>query len=350
MGFDDRPYNREGFGGGFSRPPGVLGWLLAGDVPLFTAFGIRVRAHASLVIYAALVLLLGLPGTGWTVQDRVINVTVLFAVVLLHEFGHCFAARYMGGEADDILMHPLGGLALTRPPHAPWPTFVTVAGGPLVNVALMLVSGAVLYGLAGRVPPLPFWSDAFGARTMTEAWVFWFYQINYFLLAFNLLPIYPLDGGQMVQCALWPKLGYHRSMYFSTTVGMAAALVGGLFALFSGRVGLAILAAFGFYTCYQLRKQLAADAPEPWAQSLDPAYAGPSRAERRASERARRQAERDRAEEQREQVEVDAILAKVSREGMASLTRGEQQALRDATERQRARDARREAKFKKMGM
>src|SRR3954471_8781383 len=81
MGWEDRPYYREGRGAG-NNP---LLWLLYGSVHLFTAFGIRVRAHASLIIVCVLILLLGL-GFGNTIADRVQQVTGLFAVVLLHEF------------------------------------------------------------------------------------------------------------------------------------------------------------------------------------------------------------------------------------------------------------------------
>src|SRR5207248_1746333 len=100
MGYQDRPYYRDR-----SYEGGLGAWLLSGRVPLFTAFGIRVQAHSSMIIYSLAVLLFGL-GRGFYWQDRVENVTVLFAIVLLHEFGHCFAARWVGGEADEILMTP----------------------------------------------------------------------------------------------------------------------------------------------------------------------------------------------------------------------------------------------------
>src|SRR3954451_16023730 len=82
MGWEDRPYYREGRGAG-NNP---LLWLLYGSVHLFTAFGIRVRAHASLVVVCALILLLGAGfGFGDSMSGRVQMVTALFAVVLLHE-------------------------------------------------------------------------------------------------------------------------------------------------------------------------------------------------------------------------------------------------------------------------
>src|SRR2546421_12828610 len=134
MAWQDRPYYRES--GNTSGSP--LWWLLTGSAPLGTWFGIRVRAHSSLVIFIAIGLFVGLPGTTGF-KDNVASMAVLFALVLLHEFGHCFAARWVGGEADEILMHPLGGLALAQPPRRPLPTFLTIAGGPAVNLAICVL-------------------------------------------------------------------------------------------------------------------------------------------------------------------------------------------------------------------
>src|SRR4051794_14999246 len=107
MGFEDRPYYRDSTGS--SGNP--MMWLLTGSVPLFTVIGIRVRLHASLLVFIVLVLLFGL-GEGSNVAARVQSMAVLFVIILLHEFGHCFAARSTGGSAEEILMTPLGGLAM----------------------------------------------------------------------------------------------------------------------------------------------------------------------------------------------------------------------------------------------
>src|SRR4051812_26749110 len=139
MGFEDRPYYRDKSGSA-GNP---LLWLVSGSVPLFTVFGIRVRAHAILILYLAFQIFF--PGrTTIPMEERAIGAGILFGVVLLHEFGHCFAARWVGGEADDILMHPLGGLAFAHAPRRPLPTFLTVAGGPAVNVLLCAVCAAIL--------------------------------------------------------------------------------------------------------------------------------------------------------------------------------------------------------------
>ena len=70
---------------------------------------------------------MGHSSLGW--QVRAETMSIYFVIILLHEFGHCFAGRWVGGEADEILMTPLGGLAFARPPKRPLPTFITVAAG-----------------------------------------------------------------------------------------------------------------------------------------------------------------------------------------------------------------------------
>ena len=319
-----------------------LMWLLTGVVPLFTAFGIRVQAHASLILTIVLVLVFGL-GQGSTWQDRVGSMSILFCIVLLHEFGHCFAARRVGGEADEIIMHPLGGLAMARSPHRPLPTFITVAGGPAVNVVICLLCGVILFLLIGWVPwnPARFKPVVTFSGWLDVAWYTgWVYQVSYWLLMFNLLPIYPLDGGQMLQAILWPKFGYYKSMNFSCITGMAGAVVGGMIALATGNLGLAILAIFGFTTCLNLRRQLLAAGPyafqddHSFASSLTYSEPKVKKPSRWAQRRARKAAEAER----NEQAAIDAILAKVSAQGMQSLTNREKKILQNATERQRQAD------------
>lgn len=339
MAYQDRPYYRDG--AGTSGNP--LMWLLTGSVPLFRVFGINVRAHASLVITIVLVLVFGW-GPGFTVLDRVQSSTVLFLIVLLHEFGHCFAARWVGGEADEILMHPLGGLALTRPPHRPLPQFITVAGGPLVNVAICLVCGLLLWSLFGWLPWNPFRFQpvrfAGGSGWVTLwSYAYWIYRISWMLLVFNLMPIFPLDGGQMLQAMLWPKFGYYRSMNFACITGMVGAVLGGMIALATGNLMLFVLAVMGFFTCFSLRQQLKAAGPYAFETNIysaayEPVMPRLKKPSRWATRRAAREAEAERAEQQK----IDAILAKVHANGMNSLSWGEKRALRKATERQRQRE------------
>jgi stage IV sporulation protein FB len=335
MAFQDRPYYREG-GGSTGNP---LLWLVSGSVPLFNVFGIYVRAHASLIVTIALVLLFGL-GQGFTWQDRVQSMAILFLIVLLHEFGHCFTARWVGGEADEILMHPLGGLALTRPPHRPLPMFLTVAGGPAVNVLICLIAGTLLWALFGWLPWNPFRFHAIGGfESWLNVWryAFWIYQVSLMLLAFNLLPIFPLDGGQMLQAVLWPKFGYYRSMNFACITGMIGAVLGGMVALANSNLMLAIIAMMGFMTCLNMRRQLLAAGPYAFSEQDDfsAAYEAQTVRRRKPSRWAVRRVNKAARAERIEQQKIDVILAKVSAHGMNSLTWWEKRTLRKATERQR---------------
>ena len=348
MGWQDRSYYRDS-GRGEGSP---LMWLLNGSVHIFTVFGIRVRLHASLIVWIALILLFGL-GQGFTWQDRLVSSFMLFTIVLLHEFGHCFAARYVGGDADEVLLTPLGGLAMTMAPRRWKAQLITVVGGPAVNVLICAATGAVLWYFFGFIPWNPSiprlnvdWHHFnFAAFNLWGRWVYWTFWTSWFLLIFNLLPIFPLDGGQILQALLWPKFGYYRSMNFACVTGMIGA--GFLFAwgLVGGSLLLLLIAVFGFITCLNIRRQLQAEGP--WAfQEEDGAdftaslYAKDLDTPKRKhlSKRVLRRAQKREAAEAAEQAHVDAILAKVSAHGMHSLTWFERRALKRATERQRKRD------------
>lgn len=340
MGYSDRSYSRDPNGGW-----NPLMWLLTGSVPLFTVAGIHVRAHASLIVLAVLVVLFGL-GPGFTAQDRVLFITTLFTVILLHEFGHCFGARIMGGSANEILMTPLGGLAYAMSPRRPLATFVTVAAGPLVNVVLMLIAASAMYALGGKPSWNP-WGFATGpavAEWSNAYWyIAWFFQLNYLLLLFNLLPIFPLDGGQLLQSILWKPMGYYKSMMFALNVGLVGSVAMAMFALAGGGVLLFFIAVSCFFTCYPFRQQLKAAGPYAFAEQEEdysaslawrPESESPSSAREDARALRKQQAA---AAAQAEQAKIDAILQKVSEKGMHSLNFFEKRTLKQATERQRQR-------------
>jgi len=329
-------------------------WLLTGSVPLFTAFGIRVRAHAMLLVAMVLILLFGW-GAPIPFLDRVISSAALFGIVLLHEFGHCFACRYVRGTADEIIMHPLGGVALAQPPRHPWPTFVTVAGGPLVNVLICAVTATILWIFFRGFPLNPLNPgfpnlnpDDVHAFVTWGRWIWWIHATSWMLLVFNLLPIYPLDGGQIAQTLFWPKFGYYRSMMFSCVVGMIASGLVAIFSLWTLSFGMLILAGLGFYCCYSMRQHLLAEGPWGFQEEDGVDYSASlfnnssttetTHKHKKLNKRMIRKAQKREEEELAEQERVDHILAKVSAQGMHSLTWWEKRSLRKATDRQRRRD------------
>ncbi|MGA3066749.1 MAG: site-2 protease family protein [Tepidisphaeraceae bacterium] len=337
MGWEDRPYYRDR-GRSVMSP---LRWLLSGSVPLFTFMGIRVRAHASLLLTIGLTILIT-AGSNYPLASRAVSMAALFAVVVLHEFGHCFMARWLGGHADDILLWPLGGLAAADPPHRPLPVFLTVAAGPAVNALICVICAIAIRALSltwvHLNPMYPYPPSNFYVHNLVF-YLWWFYEVSYFMLLFNLLPIFPLDGGQMLQAILWPIVGHARSMVIAVTTGLFGSGAMALFGLISLNINFIILGGCLFYICYQQRLALRESAGDDWSDGSEFSESlfgrkepgKPRRGNRRAIKRARKIARQEAAERHK----IDAILAKVSANGMHSLNWFERRALRKATERQR---------------
>jgi Zn-dependent protease len=213
-----------------------------GGFRLFRLAGIDVFLHWSWFVVA----LYEIQGRTRQYGSLVWNVAEylgLFLIVTLHEFGHSLACRQVGGEADHIVLWPLGGVAYVRPPQRPGATLWSLAAGPLVNVALipvLLGLGLLNYavGLATAVPD--------GALLIHALW-----YINVFLLAFNLLPIYPLDGGQILRSLLWFGLGRANSLTVATVIGFLGVLGLVGFAFLAGSAWMGILAAFIAMNCWR---------------------------------------------------------------------------------------------------
>jgi Zn-dependent protease len=339
MPLDDRPYYRDP---GYST--NRFAAIFSGSLPLYTAFGIRVRAHAALILFVICEVLLNWQ-TGYDLPSKLASMGLLFGIVLLHEYGHCLAARRVGGSASEILLTPFGGLAFPDVPDHPSPRFWTSAAGPLVNVLICLVTGVAVYLLTGsRITLNPFQSYVVPAGITWHSaafYLWWTFRISYVLLLFNILPIYPLDGGQMFHHILWNFIGYRRSLNIACIVGMAGAMILGIVGLVDHfNFLLVCLAAFIFQSCVQRRMILRESGPiEPW-QTDEMDYSASLRAEtssreRKTSIKTRNTARKRARQAVMERRHIDMILAKVSAKGMNSLTWRERRALRKATEKLR---------------
>ncbi len=180
---------------------------------------------------------------------NVIECLALFSVVLAHEFGHALACRQVGGRASDIILWPLGGVAYISPPPRPGAVLWSIAAGPLVNVALLPIFGtfwfcSYLLGLPDSVPDV-------------HTFIFTLFAVDIALLIFNLLPFYPLDGGQILQCLLWYIFGRANSLMISSVFGVIGILVFGLFAIFLLFIGssdsaawFGVIGAFMAFNCW----------------------------------------------------------------------------------------------------
>lgn len=162
----------------------------------------------------------------------------LFGIVLLHEFGHAFACRSTGGRADRIVLWPLGGLAFVDPPLRPSAVLWSIAAGPLVNVVLFPIL-QLLVLVTGQHGFIVLSADAH--RAVVDLWL-----LNILLLLFNLLPFYPLDGGQIVRALLWFKLGPVRSLMIAGALGIGGAVCLAIWAVVRGSIWTGLLAFFLF--------------------------------------------------------------------------------------------------------
>jgi Zn-dependent protease len=203
----------------------------SGSIRLFRAAGIDVYLHWSWFAVAWLQISLSrdpkneYTWAGW----KVIEYLTLFGIVLLHEFGHALACRQVGGLAERIVLWPLGGIAYVQPPPRPGAVLWSIAAGPLVNLALVPVTLGLLF--AGRA-----WGGWETAHPDLDVFLRMVCLMNASLLVFNLLPVYPLDGGQVLQALLWYVLGRWQSLQVVSIVG---GLLGGLF-FFAGLLLVAV--------------------------------------------------------------------------------------------------------------
>ena len=223
-------------------PVGTPPYTLAMPAPrspgafhLFRLFGVNVYLHWTwfVLVYLAVRFHGRYSSTVWDVLELV----AVFGIILLHEFGHALACRSVGGKADRIVLWPLGGVAFVQPPSRPGAMLWSIAAGPLVNVLIAPLLYVPLRGadlgalLAGEG----------GDMSQFMAIVF---VVNIVILCFNLLPIYPLDGGQIVQSILWFFLGRATSLRIVAIMGVVAAAVGVVVAASYREYWLVVVALF----------------------------------------------------------------------------------------------------------
>lgn len=212
-----------------------------GSIHLFRFSGIDVFLHWSWFLVAAYEIQTR-KGDYSSITWNVLEYLALFLIVLTHEFGHALACRQVGGRADRIVLWPLGGVAYVDPPPRPGATLWSIAAGPLVNVVLIpllwiAVTASQSAGLGTTSP------DIFRLLLAVQ-WM------NSRLLIFNILPIYPLDGGQILRSLLWFVMGSARSLMVATILGFigVAGFIG--LALWQREPLLGAIAVFMLINCW----------------------------------------------------------------------------------------------------
>lgn len=334
--------------------------FLAGSFKVGRLFDIDIRVHILFVVWAAFRLFQDPTLMGLTF------LLMIYGIVLAHEYGHCFGARSVGGEAHVILLWPLGGIAYPRSPMRPWNQFVSVAAGPAVNVLFCILSAIAMFILGGGVGVhfawgfLPFVVPQPTMEISLQTYrvllyIALFYQLNLVIFAFNMLPVFPMDGGQILRAVLWPWLGLQRATVLACQIGIGGAVVFGVMAVRNNEMFMMFLALFIGYGCVkQLQYARYGMLVEDDRFSYDNMNYGRrenfwQRAWKRRPKLPKRDLPSDnpnpgawqaRQEERaKEEAELDRILRKVKDEGLHSLSYIEQQKLKNAT-RQRQQEER----------
>jgi Zn-dependent protease len=212
-----------------------------GSFRLFRLWGVNVYLHWTWLLVAVFAVQLRrdvYSSPIWPIAEYL----TLFAIVLMHEFGHALACRSVGGVAERIVLWPLGGVAFVNPPPRPGPLLWSIVAGPLVNVLLVPVT-------------IILWIATQSTSGDLRQYVQMIALINGVLLVFNLLPIYPLDGGQILRSLLWFIIGRARSLLVAAIIGLVGAAAILVLALFIGDWWLTILAAFGALQSWRGLKQ-----------------------------------------------------------------------------------------------
>jgi Zn-dependent protease/predicted RNA-binding Zn-ribbon protein involved in translation (DUF1610 family) len=213
-----------------------------GSIHLFRLAGVDLYLHWSWFLVAAYEIQRGNSGYS-SILWGILEYLSLFLIVLMHEFGHAMACRQVGGTANQILLWPFGGVAYVKPPQRPGAMLWSIAAGPLVNVVLLPVLYVALH-----------LSDTLGwAYTMPNAYlfvhhVFWYIDVG--LLIFNLLPIYPLDGGQILRSLLWFVMGRGRSLIVTTILGFIGIIGMIALAVFSRSIWTGAICVFLLLNCW----------------------------------------------------------------------------------------------------
>ena len=213
-----------------------MGW----SIKLFSVSGTAVRIHLTFFLLLAFYAVAGWRlGGAPAAVDLVAFIVLLFVCVVLHEFGHVFAARAYGIRTSDVTLLPIGGVAsLERMPEKPAQEIVVALAGPAVNLVIA-VALAVGLGAGFGLTEMAQFDDARASLVGRIA------AANVALFLFNLIPAFPMDGGRVLRALLAIRLGYTRATRVAATIGQGLAFVFAVLGLLGNPI-LILIAVFIF--------------------------------------------------------------------------------------------------------
>ena len=212
--------------------------MLGLSINLFRIRGIQLSLHASFLLLVAYYANEGYHEGGYLVMGwSVVMLLAFFTCVVLHELGHSFTARHFGVNVRRILLMPIGGMAeFDSIPRQPSRELLITLAGPAVNFVIAgLLWLAVDYPAAWDPGAYPTSLSELGCTLL--AW-------NLVMGAFNLIPVFPMDGGRILRALLAIKLPYLRATYWAAVIGRVLAVIGVVVALYFHAYLLAVLFTF----------------------------------------------------------------------------------------------------------
>jgi Zn-dependent protease len=213
---------------------------MKGSWRLGSIAGIRLQMHWTFLILIAWVVVehAAAGANAGAVLAGVGLVLAVFGCVVLHELGHALTARRFGIATRDITLLPIGGVArLERMPSQPGQELLVAVAGPVVSVAIAGLLYAILTATGGMRPVTEL-TQVGGSFLPQLLWV------NLFIVAFNLLPAFPMDGGRMLRALLAFRLPYARATRIAAAAGQLMAVLFGFLGLMGMNPFLLFIALF----------------------------------------------------------------------------------------------------------
>lgn len=187
------------------------------SIPLGRVLGIKLELHYSFALIIVVMAANGYHMDGWVgAIGYSLYLACGFGCVVLHELGHCIVARHYGIPTLRIWLLPIGGMAeLAEMPRRPRTEFLITIAGPLVNLAIVLVIAAffVIYNAKGLLLLDPQAIDDAVKSYSVLGFVSVLYLWNIGMGLFNLLPLFPMDGGRILRSIL----NYFTKDYLKST-------------------------------------------------------------------------------------------------------------------------------------
>ncbi len=190
-------------------------------------------------------------GGNWmAVGGAVLLIVLLFGIIVLHELGHALTARRYGIGTRDIVLYPIGGVAmLNRMPDDPRQEFLIAVAGPAVNVVLAILFALIAWAVGPPDNLTNFqWEAALPVQLMFA---------NIILVLFNMLPAFPMDGGRALRALLAMNMPRSKATQIAVVVGRFMAVLFAVFALMTGQIFLLLIAMLVWFTAGQEAAQVA---------------------------------------------------------------------------------------------